>query len=292
MTGLAHDHHSSEPDSRRGKDTLVTLHANNRDLVTIHVPGVASPITFARTAQEGGFWELFAGNKWEPENISLIVKQMGPGRTFVDVGAWIGPLSLIAAKCGARVVAVEPDPVALHLLRLNLDLNPDVDGRVTVVPKALSAKHGHASLSSTRLGDSMASLVRKGAETTSVDTVDAEFWSKTLDFASADMLKIDIEGAEFSVLPRLSRAFRDRRPVLLLWVDGYHFRERLARSRRRSWIHHFLSLILPRPIVPGNAFVLLSLAMGRRGFRLAVPSVRRRIRFLFSLQEAELVMSD
>ena len=216
---------------------------------------------------------------------------MEPGRTFVDVGAWIGPLSLIAAKCGARVVAFEPDPVALHSLRLNLDLNPDVKGRVTVVPKALSTEHGQTSLSSTRLGNSMASIVHKGAETTSVDTIDARYWSKTLEFVSADMLKIDIEGGEFSVLPRLSRAFRARRPVLLLSVHSYHFRERFPQVRGLRLAHHVASLIGRARLILATRSYSYRWQWNREASDWQSLTFRRVVRFLFSLQEAELVLS-
>jgi FkbM family methyltransferase len=261
-------------------------------LVTIRVPGLASAITFVETDQEGGFWELFAANKWEPENISLIVRQIEPGQTFVDVGAWIGPLSLIAAKCGARVVAYEPDPVALRFFRLNLDLNPDVKERVTVVAKALSTNHARTSLSSTRLGNSMASLARTGPDATLVETIDARDWSKTSEFVSADMVKIDIEGAEFAIMPRLRRALRNRRPLLLLSVHSYHLRERLHPRRSRWLAYHIASVI-------GRARLLLatrsySYCWQWRGevSEWQLLALRQTIRFLFSLQEAELVLSD
>ncbi|MGA7317286.1 MAG: FkbM family methyltransferase [Silvibacterium sp.] len=262
------------------------------DLVTIQVPGVASPITFARTDQEGGFWDLFAANEWEPENISLIVRQMAPGRSFIDIGAWIGPLSLIAAKCGARVVALEPDPVAVHFLRLNLELNPDVEGKVTVVPKALSTRDGHASLSSTRLGNSMSSIARKEAETTSVDTIDAREWSNTPDFSSADMLKIDIEGAEFSVLPRLSRAFRRRRPVLLLSIHGYHLRERLPRGPVPWLAHRGASLLGRARLLLATRSYSYRWQWHRGGSEWQSLTLRRSVPFLLSLEEVELVLSD
>ena len=271
----------------------MTLPAGDPDaVVTVRVPGLATTITFARTDQEGGFWDLFVGNNWEPENISLIVNQMRPGRTFVDVGAWIGPLSLIAAKCGARVVAIEPDPVALHFLCMNLELNPDVKGRVTVVPKALSTRHGQTSLASTRLGNSMASIVTKGADRASVETIDAKYWSQTLDLVSADMLKIDIEGAEFSVLPRLSRALRERRPVLLLSVHGYHFRDRAQQRHGLRLAHHAVSIIGRARLFLATRSYPYRWQWDDAASDWQVLTLRRSVQFLFSLKEAELVLSD
>jgi len=41
----------------------------------------------------------------------------------MDVGSWIGPTVLLAARHSARVVAYEPDPIALTELRSNITIN-------------------------------------------------------------------------------------------------------------------------------------------------------------------------
>jgi len=43
--------------------------------------------------------------------------------TFLDVGAGVGSYSLPAAKCGLRVIAMEPDPISFRLLLQNAKLN-------------------------------------------------------------------------------------------------------------------------------------------------------------------------
>jgi FkbM family methyltransferase len=262
--------------------------------LSISVDGVEGAIAFLRTDQEGGFWELFAAGKWEQGNIALIVSLLGPGSTFVDVGAWIGPLSLIAAKRGARVVAFEPDPVAVELFRSNLALNPDIEPRVTLVTKALGTRNRSSSLSSTQLGNSMSSLVHKGPDQVTVDMIDAKELATEPDLNSADVLKIDIEGAEFSVVPRLAWAFQARRPVLLLSVHGYHILERFATlgPRSRSVARHAVSLL-------GRARLLFATrAYAERWEWDAASSQwqpltpRSVLSFLFSLQDTELVLSD
>ncbi|GGT05765.1 FkbM family methyltransferase [Nonomuraea spiralis] len=69
-----------------------------------------------------------------------------PGSAFLDVGAHVGHYALRMARDFTKVIAIEPNPVALHGLSLNLRLN-DV-GNVDVHPVA-----AHASRARLRLWD-------------------------------------------------------------------------------------------------------------------------------------------
>lgn len=275
-------------------DNSATVADDPDPTIVIRVPGLDSDIRFVRTDQRGGFWDLFSAGQWEPETIALIVELAGPGTTFVDIGAWTGPLALIAAKCGARVIAFEPDPVALSVLRSNLALNSDVEPMITVVPKALAARAGRFFMASTQLGDSMSSIAHAGPETTSVEAIDAAAWSSSPDFLSADVLKIDIEGAEFLVLPCLSRAFKVKRPVMLLSVHGYHLVERFPRLPKRArWaVQHVISLIGRARILRATRRYRERLQWNRSLRRWQALTGRNRRRFLLSMADTELVLSD
>ncbi len=261
--------------------------------VAIRVSGIETPINFVRTDQEGGFWDLFAAGRWAPETVSLIVALTKPGITFVDVGAWIGPLSIIAAKRGASVVALEPDPVAVDVFRANLSLNPDIAQCVTLEPVALGKRTGSSFIPSAQLGET-SGVVHGGAKPAQVKTVRTGDWSRTSSLLAADILRIDIEGAEFSVVPRLHRALRRHRPTLLLSVDGHHFvgRYPLLPRRVRWATQHVISLV-------GRVRILLALRNYKDGWqwdkRLArwqVLSLQRSCAFVKSLADTELVFSD
>lgn len=72
--------------------------------------------------------------------------QLQPNPMYVDIGAGIGKMSMIAAlHPDMRVIAFEPYSVALECLRENLELN-DLTGRVRVEPYALSDQEDTASL--------------------------------------------------------------------------------------------------------------------------------------------------
>jgi FkbM family methyltransferase len=65
---------------------------------------------------------------------------------FVDVGAYIGFYTVFAARHGWKVVAFEPNPISLVLLRYNIALH-GVGDRVVVVDKAAGDVHGYARFS-------------------------------------------------------------------------------------------------------------------------------------------------
>jgi hypothetical protein len=64
-----------------------------------------------------------------------LLKVLGHG-VFIDVGAYVGFYTVLAGKYGWRVVAFEPNPISLILLRYNIALH-DVEDRVVVVDRLL-----------------------------------------------------------------------------------------------------------------------------------------------------------
>ena len=177
-------------------------------------------------------WDPMTSGDWEPETVHAVTAVVGPGSTVVDVGAWIGPLTLLSAALGATVRSYEPDPVARTALLANLAVN-DFGDRVEVVAAGLGASAGEFELHSGELGDSMSSLVRgttTGTSTT-VEVRDAASEAAAHDFAGADLVKMDVEGAEFDVLPRLVPLLGPLPPDLLLSTHAYP-----AVERSRSWL--------------------------------------------------------
>ena len=73
------------------------------------------------------FWKKFEVNKWENETIQIIEKYVTAETYFIDIGAWIGPITLYASKFANKIIAFEPDPVAFNILKNNIDLNRNFD---------------------------------------------------------------------------------------------------------------------------------------------------------------------
>ncbi len=222
--------------------------------VTVEVGGVSFVAVDTTDLRYGDFWGPFAAGIIEPETVATICRHAGPGRLFIDVGAWIGPFSLLAAGLGADVVAFEPDPVAAAMLRRNVALNPALASRIDVRQQALGARNGRVLLeSSVGLGNARSRLVgvveqsgRSESEPLSVVEVDvrdagAELGT-LLKYRPHSIVKIDVEGGEFQIVPALRSVIAVHRPVLLLsihqpespgWLRSIPRRATYARRMRR-----------------------------------------------------------
>jgi FkbM family methyltransferase len=161
------------------------------------------------------FWDRVEAGGWEPGTLRILDRRLGPKTRFLDIGAWVGPLTLHAAALGAEVVALEADPAALDQLRRNLAANPDLAGRVTLVPKALAASPGPVRMGARRKpGDSMSSVLLADSQSNWIApaTTAGELASDARPF---DLIKLDIEGGEYAILPTL-QPLLDATPALLL----------------------------------------------------------------------------
>jgi len=136
------------------------------------------------------FWQFYARDAWEPETQALVRSVLKPGDLFVDIGAWIGPVTLWALDCGAEVIAIEPDPVAL------VELRRRVPPEVEIHDCALGIEPGLARLSlTTAYGDSMSKIGSDGLP------VKMSTLPEILDGRRPKMATMDIEGYELTILP-------------------------------------------------------------------------------------------
>ena len=88
--------------------------------------------------------DFFYGFFQEAQDFHLLMALIKPGCVFVDVGANIGFYTLEASLRGGptgRVVAIEPDPRSVQLLKQNINQNGMVD-RVQVVTACAGPRDG------------------------------------------------------------------------------------------------------------------------------------------------------
>ncbi len=165
-----------------------------------------------------GFWREVEAGKWEPEIFDALDRFLRPSSSCVDVGAWIGPTVIYAARKCAKVYCFEPDPDAYRYLLWNLRLN-DL-GNVSPFHVALSARSGMRTLSSPdgHLGTSKSSLVegRGRGEGAEVLCMTWDQWLETVSPGRIDFMKIDIEAGEFDLIPSMQEYLRREAPALHL----------------------------------------------------------------------------
>ena len=165
---------------------------------------------------------LFATGEYEPATAALLSRLLRPGDTLIDVGANLGFFSLIGSKAvgpGGKVIAFEPAADVREQLRRNLALN--ACSNVVVRDEALSEESSKALLYLGD-GDSGLSSLRPlpGAETTTV--TQARFDDISEGWGRANVVKIDVEGAELGVLKGMVRTLREQAPDLVVEVtDEY-----------------------------------------------------------------------
>lgn len=161
------------------------------------------PFTVAADRPEAAkFWRKANSGRWEADTFDFIRRHAGPDLTFVDIGAWIGPMTIFASKHAGRVIALEPDPVAHKDLVENVRLN---GGNVDIWHVGVDNSEGKLTLyAAAGLGQSTSSAVKVGgAEEINIPVVTFDQLSERVGDAKRVIVKIDIEGHEFTVADKL-----------------------------------------------------------------------------------------
>ena len=186
--------------------------------------------------------ENFWGNisTWEPSTFSFVEHHTKPGVTFVDIGAWIGPITLFAARRGARVISLEPDPVAVAALRQNLLLN---GLEVELICAAIHTDDRGLVLHEGRngFGDSMTSSMKRtvGQEIVVPTITASQLIGKIFPGQKKVAIKMDIEGHEYVVGENISDL---RRTLLNSGVKVPLHLSVHPRILRRSHRHNYFRL--------------------------------------------------
>jgi FkbM family methyltransferase len=136
----------------------------------------------------------------------------------LDVGANIGYVSACFLKnvAGSDVIAVEPQPDIVDLLRKNLS---QFDGRHQVLPVALSGQEGTCHFYIDLVNRGASKIINNGPGTRLV-----EMWSVRKMLAATnplkiDLIKLDVEGHEEEVLSALTPALEQFRPRAIVFED-------------------------------------------------------------------------
>ena len=143
---------------------------------------------------------------------------------MIDVGGHVGLTALYAANLVGEVHAFEPSPVNAAFLQQNLALNPALRGRVRLHGMGLSDREEEATLYAKGFGDSGSSLfqdveraaVVQGRPAARVRLRDARAALGEIGVTPRTLLKIDIEGAEYRVVPAIRDLLAAAGPFLHL----------------------------------------------------------------------------
>lgn len=150
---------------------------------------------------------------------------IAPGDVCYDIGGWRGYFSgvMALAKAG-QVIVFEPLPNNADRVRGIIDLNPNLP--IRLFDCAIGESNGKAKLL-VMPQSSMAKLTTSLFETTQREIGSVEVDVATLDsliernvIPPPALVKIDVEGAELSVLRGFSRSLEHHRPALFLEIHS------------------------------------------------------------------------
>lgn len=184
---------------------------------------------FLRSSDRGFACHLMLDGFWEVWLTQFLASRVKPGMNVIDVGANFGYYTLLfgdAVGATGRVVAVEPNPETAELLRETVLLNGHV-GRTRIIHQALSDSTGTAWLFSPDGEPKNAALVHHpnspGGMTFEISTVALD--DVVLDGPRVDLVKIDAEGAEISIVQGMRRLIERDRPMIVLEFNPARYHE-------------------------------------------------------------------
>lgn len=175
------------------------------------------------------FWQGF--QEADQGVLRLIKKHLSPDGVFIDIGANIGSFTLVAAKIARRGKIHAFEPSAHHFSRLSENIALNGFDNVTLNMKGLNDRARTATLFLPRTQGRMNNSGAASLYSTDMDNdlqVTEEIELILLDdYVSShcidrvDLVKIDIEGAEFNALKGAINTLEKFRPIVLMELDLY-----------------------------------------------------------------------
>jgi FkbM family methyltransferase len=144
------------------------------------------------------FWKNAFINGWEQSTYNFLFKYLNPNKIFIDIGSWIGPVSLIASQNSRHCLCFEPDEIAYNEFKSNIQIN---NIKNISLEKLAVSNRKQITLGANELGTSVTSNFNSTNQFTS-DCISLEniFRKYNLSENDISVIKIDVEGHECELL--------------------------------------------------------------------------------------------
>ncbi|WP_342821481.1 FkbM family methyltransferase [Desulfurococcus sp.] len=151
-------------------------------------------------------------------NVFRIISSLGKDSVFIDIGAHIGKYTLLAARKGVLVIAIEPHPLNFYYLKKAVHKNM-LEQKVICVNAAAYNSRQKLRLYLSRSSDSH-SILSKPWMGKSIEMLglSLDYIVKRLKLRRIDLIKIDVEGAELQVLEGSIETLHKYKPRLVVEV--------------------------------------------------------------------------
>lgn len=156
--------------------------------------------------------------RYEYTQSLFIIENLDKDSVFYDIGAYHGYHTLLGTL-GKRVYSFEPDPENLETLKKNIELNSEQE--IELIEKPIWSEETEIELN---IGKGGKSNIAKDSGRLKTETVTLDSFVEKEENTPPDMIKIDIEGAEYQALKGAKRTIEKYRPIIILEA---HIGERL-----------------------------------------------------------------
>ena len=162
------------------------------------------------------------------------------GKTVYDIGAHIGFDTLYFSHHvghGGHVIAFEPNAINIERINMILSKNTELGKRVIVMNKAISNAAGTTDFFMSNVvedGSSFGGFINdahtvhekdsyeksRGFHQVTVDTTSIDELIASKKYSVPDIIKIDIEGAEYLAIEGATNLLKTHRPILLIEIHS------------------------------------------------------------------------
>jgi FkbM family methyltransferase len=201
---------------------LLAILLEGREFVHVVDAGPARGLSYPVTLpQDKGIWT----GTYESELTQRIASTVKRGDICLDVGGWRGFIAGVMAVAGASQVFVfEPLPRNASQIRRMIELNPGL--KIHLMESAIADQVGVTSFhvmpetSMAKLAASSFQPDVKGSERIEVRLETLDHLNAAGLFSRADVIKVDIEGAEVMALRGAKNLIATNRPQLFIEVHS------------------------------------------------------------------------
>ncbi len=191
---------------------------------------MAGPLKGYRWSTTGSY-EYILGNYEDPKTIDTFLSWLKPASVFYDLGANAGYFTLMANRVitEGKIYAFEPSPAARQLFEEHLKLNSAkiTADNISLLPFAISDAEKQIEFSDSNIQKEGNTYIKGSPIFSGTENkITAQCYSvdglQQQGFERPDVMKIDVEGAEYDVLQGAVNTLKRYKPCILLATHDCH----------------------------------------------------------------------
>ncbi len=176
-------------------------------------------------------YEYILGNYEDPETVKTFLSWLKPDTVFYDLGANAGYFALLANRfiSSGRIYSFEPSPAAQEIFQQHVKRNHSFisNNNIRLLPYALSDSEKQVEFSNDLVQQAGNTYITESSVfSNSEDFLTIPCYSidglLKLKYDKPDIIKVDVEGAEYDVLKGAIETLKQYRPHILLATHDCH----------------------------------------------------------------------